>query len=58
MKGLCDEKESPEFEPQPDHFVKCWLYDETLNSPNWLLFIGVIGLSWRCIALFDDNSSH
>lgn len=27
ITGLCDEKESPEFEPTPSHFVKCWLYD-------------------------------
>lgn len=32
IKGVCDEKESPEFEPHPDHFVKCWLYDESLQS--------------------------
>lgn len=32
MKGLCDEKESPEFEPHPNHFVKCWLYDESIQS--------------------------
>ena len=26
IKGLCDAKEPPEFEPSPDHFVECWLY--------------------------------
>jgi peptide/nickel transport system ATP-binding protein len=26
MKGLCDVEVPPEFEPQPDHFVMCWLY--------------------------------
>lgn len=31
IKGVCDEKESPEFEPHPNHFVKCWLYDESLQ---------------------------
>jgi peptide/nickel transport system ATP-binding protein len=27
IAGLCDEKEPPDFEPEPDHFVACWLYD-------------------------------
>lgn len=26
IKGLCDHKEPPEFEPVPGHFVACWLY--------------------------------
>ncbi len=26
MAGLCNEKEPDEFEPQPGHFVCCWLY--------------------------------
>ncbi len=26
MAGLCDEKEPIEFEPEPNHFVACWLY--------------------------------
>jgi peptide/nickel transport system ATP-binding protein len=26
MPGMCDEKEPPEFEPQPGHFVACWLF--------------------------------
>jgi peptide/nickel transport system ATP-binding protein len=26
MPGLCDEKEPPDFEPEPGHFVACWLY--------------------------------
>lgn len=26
IAGLCDEKEPVEFEPEPDHFVACWLY--------------------------------
>ena len=26
MAGLCDEKEPPDFEPQPGHLVACWLY--------------------------------
>ncbi|HEY7317589.1 MAG TPA: ABC transporter ATP-binding protein [Candidatus Binatia bacterium] len=29
MKGLCEVKDPPEFEPQPDHFSMCWLYDKT-----------------------------
>ena len=28
IKGLCDEKDPPEFEPEPAHFAACWLYDE------------------------------
>jgi len=27
IAGLCNEKEPPEFEPEPKHFVACWLYD-------------------------------
>lgn len=26
IKGLCDVTEPPEFEPEPDHYVECWLY--------------------------------
>ena len=26
IAGLCDEKEPPDFEPAPEHFVACWLY--------------------------------
>jgi peptide/nickel transport system ATP-binding protein len=26
IAGLCDEKEPLEFEPEPNHFVACWLY--------------------------------
>jgi peptide/nickel transport system ATP-binding protein len=26
MAGLCDEKEPMDFEPEPGHFVACWLY--------------------------------
>ncbi len=26
MKGLCDVEEPPEFTPEPDHTVLCWLY--------------------------------
>ena len=26
MAGLCDEKEPLDFEPEPEHFVACWLY--------------------------------
>jgi peptide/nickel transport system ATP-binding protein len=28
IEGLCNEKEPPEFEPEPEHFVACWLYEE------------------------------
>jgi peptide/nickel transport system ATP-binding protein len=26
IAGVCDEKEPPDFEPEPGHFVACWLY--------------------------------
>ncbi|MBC8262896.1 MAG: ABC transporter ATP-binding protein [Anaerolineales bacterium] len=26
IKGLCDVKEAPDFEPSPEHFAACWLY--------------------------------
>jgi len=26
IKGLCEVKDPPEFEPESGHFVKCWLY--------------------------------
>ena len=26
IAGLCDEKEPTEFQPEPNHFVACWLY--------------------------------
>ncbi len=26
IKGLCDQEEPPEFEPEPGHFTYCWLY--------------------------------
>ncbi|MBL7184238.1 MAG: ABC transporter ATP-binding protein, partial [Anaerolineae bacterium] len=26
IKGLCDVKEPPDFEPEPEHFTACWLY--------------------------------
>jgi peptide/nickel transport system ATP-binding protein len=28
MKGLCEVKDPPEFEPWPSHFAMCWLYDK------------------------------
>ena len=28
MPGICDVKEPPDFEPEPGHSVKCWLYDK------------------------------
>ncbi|MFO7539307.1 MAG: ABC transporter ATP-binding protein [Chloroflexota bacterium] len=35
MKGLCDQKMSPEFEPDPEHLVLCWLYDkEQVHNEN------------------------
>lgn len=27
IAGVCDEKEPPEFEPEPEHFVACWLFE-------------------------------
>ncbi len=29
ITGLCDAKSPPEFEPEPGHFVACWLYQDT-----------------------------
>jgi peptide/nickel transport system ATP-binding protein len=29
MAGLCDVQFPPDFEPEPGHFVACWLYDNT-----------------------------
>jgi len=26
IAGLCNEKEPPDFEPEPEHYVACWLY--------------------------------
>ena len=26
INGLCDVKEPPDFEPEPEHFAACWLY--------------------------------
>jgi peptide/nickel transport system ATP-binding protein len=37
IAGLCDEKEPMDFEPEPNHFVACWLYQEPLalsGAPN------------------------
>jgi len=28
IKGLCEVEEPPEFQPEPDHQVACWLYKE------------------------------
>jgi hypothetical protein len=27
VDGVCDEKKSPDHEPEPNHFVACWLYE-------------------------------
>jgi peptide/nickel transport system ATP-binding protein len=27
IEGLCEEKEPPDFEPEPEHYVACWLYE-------------------------------
>ncbi len=37
IAGLCDEKFPPDFEPEPEHFVACWLYQESpalSGAPN------------------------
>jgi hypothetical protein len=26
IKGVCDVNVPPEFEPEPNHLVQCWLY--------------------------------
>jgi peptide/nickel transport system ATP-binding protein len=28
IPGTCDVKEPPEFEPEANHLVKCWLFDK------------------------------
>lgn len=32
IKGLCEVKEPPEFLPEPNHYVACWLYEEHATS--------------------------
>ena len=32
MAGLCDVKFPPDFEPEPEHFVACWLYKDSALS--------------------------
>jgi len=32
MKGICEVKEPPDFEPEPGHLVACWLYDASLPA--------------------------
>ncbi len=32
IKGVCDVDEPPEFEPAPDHYASCWLYDDSITS--------------------------
>jgi len=27
IAGVCDQKEPPEFEPEPEHYVACWLFE-------------------------------
>jgi len=34
IAGLCDEKFPPDFEPEPNHFVACWLYQESPAFPK------------------------
>jgi hypothetical protein len=34
MAGLCDEQFPPDFEPEPGHFVACWLYKDNLEKEN------------------------
>jgi len=32
IAGLCDEKFPPDFEPEPNHFVACWLFQDAAPS--------------------------
>jgi len=32
IKGVCDVEEPPEFEPETNHFVSCWLYDNAQQA--------------------------
>ena len=37
IAGLCEEKFPPDFEPEPEHYVACWLYQESpalIGAPN------------------------
>lgn len=34
IEGLCDVKEPPAFEPEPGHFVECWLYQGEGDAPT------------------------
>ncbi|HSL27951.1 MAG TPA: ABC transporter ATP-binding protein [Anaerolineales bacterium] len=34
MAGLCDVKSPPDFEPEPEHFVACWLYQASPAHSN------------------------
>jgi peptide/nickel transport system ATP-binding protein len=41
MAGLCDVQFPPDFEPEPEHFVACWLYkDSPAHSPGTGVMIG------------------
>jgi len=33
MKGICEVKEPPDFEPEPGHLVACWLYADADGAP-------------------------
>ena len=33
IKGLCDVKEPPDFEPEQGHLVACWLYQNEQHAP-------------------------
>ncbi len=32
IKGLCEVKEPPDFEPEPHHIVACWLFEEKQDA--------------------------
>ncbi|MDQ2692912.1 MAG: ABC transporter ATP-binding protein [Chloroflexota bacterium] len=50
MAGLCDVKSPPDFEPEPEHFVACWLYQDSPSHSNGINTVNsegpAIGQDW------------
>jgi peptide/nickel transport system ATP-binding protein len=34
MEGICEVNVPPEYEPEPEHFVACYLYDPEIDAPT------------------------
>ena len=57
MPGICDVKEPPDFEPEPGHLVKCWLYDN--NTAEAMSDYSIdFQLSGGCFQCDDHQDSH